>query len=268
MTSGVSLRPRFARTLSRSRWPEYRELLVAALDAGYRAVSLEDWLRGGGESGSPELILRHDVDQHPRSALRMAEIESALGVSSSWYFRWRTAHPRVIAVLRAAGFDIGFHYETLTRRALEQGRPPHERDLEEGRALLRREIESFRRRCGPIRSITPHGDSRVPGVANADLMRDQDPRRYGVEFDANEAMRGRELAIWLTDRSSAEGSWVDRIDPVALLAEGGSPVLCLTHPNNWVSGPGLWLDRVLSAALPGDGAPSGLMHTGGDRPPV
>jgi hypothetical protein len=220
------------------------------------------------------MIMRHDVDQHPRSALTMAAIESDLGIRSSWYFRWRTAHPEVVTALRDQGFEVGLHYETLTRRILEGGPtdPQDERALAESRAELREEIAAFERIFGPVRSAVPHGDSRVPGVLNAELLRGEDCSAYGIEFDGNEAMRGRGIAHWLTDRTSAEGGWKDGTDPEELLAEGVTPILCLTHPNNWASGPALWLDRALRGVLPGSSgseAPTAgrPIHTGSDRPP-
>lgn len=220
------------------------------------------------------MIMRHDVDQHPRSALTMAEIESDLGIRSSWYFRWRTAHPEVVAALREQGFEVGLHYETLTRRALEEGggEPKIEEVLAESRAQLREEIAAFERIFGPIRSVVPHGDSRIPEVHNAELLRGEDCSAYGIEFDGNEAMRGRGIAYWLTDRTTAEGGWKDGTDPEELLAAGASPILCLTHPNNWSSGPALWLDRILRGALPngpGRAAPTAgrPIHTGSDQPP-
>jgi hypothetical protein len=262
-------RARLSRTRSSARWTEYRELLELVLARGYRVVSLEDWVRDGA-SGKPEVLLRHDVDQHPRSALTMAEIEVDLGLRSTWYFRWRTAHPRVIDRLRGQGFSVGLHYETLTRLSLALGTPNGaeiESRLPQARRDLRDEIRLFASLHGPIASVCPHGDSRVPGVNNATLLRGEDPGAYGVEFDGNEAMRGAGLAYWLTDRSSAEGSWKDGVDPRALLDGELSPVLWLTHPNNFASGPSLWLDRALSAALaPAGGA--GPIRTGRDEPPA
>ena len=97
------VRPRLSRTFSRGRWSEYRRFLELAGRHGYRIVSLEQLDREGRRDGvAPTLILRHDVDQHPRSALTMAAIEDELGVRSSWYFRWRTAHPRSCPRLRNA----------------------------------------------------------------------------------------------------------------------------------------------------------------------
>jgi hypothetical protein len=272
------LRPRLSRTFSRSRWAEYKRFLDSAQDHGYRLVPLEEWVRGEngaeGAEGKRVMIMRHDVDQHPRSALTMAAIESDLGIRSSWYFRWRTAHPEVVTALRERGFEVGLHYETLTRRALEGAGAAQvsERVLAESRAELREEIVAFARIFGPIRSVVPHGDSRVPEVRNADLLRGEDCTAYGIEFDGNEAMRGRGIACWLTDRTAAEGRWKDGTDPEELLAAGATPILCLTHPNNWASGAALWLDRILRGVLPRGAdraAPTAgrPIHTGSDQPP-
>lgn len=263
------MRRRLSRSLSPPRWKEYRALLEAALEHGYQVVSLENWVREG-DHGDRTLVLRHDVDQHPRSALRMAAIEQQLGLRSTWYFRWRTARTAVVSKLRDAGFAIGLHYETATRTILDRGGPP-EHDLaarfEESRPILRAEIRAFADRHGPIRSVCPHGDSRVPGVNNGMLLRDADLSSYGVEFDGNEAMRGRRLGHWLTDRSAPEGGWRNGVDPHELLERGVSPILCLTHPNNWSSGLSLWIDRILTAALP-KRWPERPIRTGGDDPPL
>lgn len=265
VAAGASRR-RLARTLSGARWDEYADLLDAAAATGYEVVSLESWVVDG-DPGPRVLILRHDVDQHPRSALPMAAIEEAAGVRSTWYFRWRTAHAGIIGSLAGRGFGVGLHYETLTRRQLRRGSPRGEPAslVEECRSMLRAEIAAFSDRFGTIRSIAPHGDSRVPEVNNGVLMRDEDPSAYDIDFDGNEAMRGRRLGHWLTDRSATDGGWRDGVQPRSLLERGTSPILCLTHPNNWASGGSLWADRVLQAVLPWP-APARPIRTGRDDP--
>jgi len=217
-------------------------------------VALEDYVTEGrgGNDPRPTMIMRHDVDQHPGSALAMGRIDREMGVPSSWYFRWRTAHPVVIAILNHWGFQIGLHYETLTRLALARGiaGPPDERLIAEARRRLREEISAFSSLHGPIRSVVPHGDSRLPEIHNATLLRGEDCASYGVEFDGKEAMRGRGLAHWLTDRTAAEGRWTEGFDPTDLFAGQASPILCVTHPNNWESGPRLWWDRALRLVMP------------------
>lgn len=237
---------------------------------GYQVLSLERWVAGEWNEARPTIALRHDVDQHPASALRMARIEEELGIRSTWYFRWRTADDRVIAQLRERGHDVGLHYETLTRVLLRLGedRPS---DIESMipwcREVLTREIDTFTRRHGPIVSVCPHGDSRVPGVSNAVLLKDEDCSVYGIRFDGNEAMRGRGIYRWLTDRSSPEGGWGDGADPEALFAERRSPLLLVVHPNNWSSGIGLWRDRATAALLPAEGS-GGPIRTRRDAPPL
>lgn len=252
-------RRRMSRTLSRSRWREYHELLRIALKQGYAVLSIEAWLADPSLAADrPRLLLRHDVDQHPASALRMAAIEAEHGVISTWYFRWRTANPRVIESISAAGHAVGLHYETLTRELLRRGLGPGDAPplVEEARELLRSELAAFAERFGPVRSACPHGDTRMPGVRNGELLLGQNWQEYGLEWDANAAMREHRLDVWLTDRSTAAGRWKERLDPIDLIVDRRSPILAVVHPNNWVSGPALWWDRVAPGAL----------HTGSDEP--
>jgi hypothetical protein len=232
-----------------------------ALEQGYSVLSLETWLADPELSaGQPRLLLRHDVDQHPASALRMAAIEAELGILSTWYFRWRTAIPRVVESIRSQGHAVGLHYETLTRELLlrGQGAADAEALIPEAREILRNELGAFAERFGLARSACPHGDTRMPGVHNGVLLLDQDWPSYGLRWDANAAMRRHPLDVWLTDRSTAEGRWKEALDPIDLLIDRRSPMLAVVHPNNWVSGLGLWWDR----ALPGG------LHTSSDIPPL
>lgn len=252
MSAGGRTRRRFSRTVGRSRWGEYASFLATALEHGYTIVALEEWVGGGCDSGGRTMILRHDVDQAPGSALRMLAVEAEMGVRATWYFRWRTAHPLVIERVRESGGGVGLHYESLTRLALEgaAGGVAADSLLEQAREALKSEIETFALRFGASRSACPHGDSRIPAVRNATLLRGQDCVAYGIEFDGNEVMRGRRLGHWLTDRSAAEGGWAAGLTASEALRRGVSPVLCVVHPNNWASGPSLWMDRLLAAALP------------------
>jgi hypothetical protein len=260
------LRPRFSRTLSAARWSEYRALLTTAREHGYSLRSLEDWLEEPGDG--PTVILRHDVDQDPRAALRMAAIEEDLGVRSTWYVRWRTAHPALVGRLRRQGHAVGLHYETLSRWALgANGAPVTDEVVDRCRQVLAGEVRAFAALHGPIRSICPHGDTRVPGVRNAVLVHGMDLPALGLRWDGNEAMRGRPLGYWLTDRSAPAGRWKDGQDAGELIRRGVSPLLCIVHPNNWSSGLSLWADRALRKAFP---APrhAALVYAGSDDPPL
>ncbi len=240
------------RAFWRNRFREYRSLLRIALSQQYEVIPLEAYLDRGGSLAPRTLILRHDVDQHPGSVLPMLDIEQALGLRSTWYFRWRTADPEVIRRVRARGGEVGLHYETLTRRVIERRiatgsdlRP----ELELCRAQLKREIEAFAQLFGATRSVCAHGDTRAAGVRNLQLLEGQNLEEYGIRFDANLSLRRHSLSAWVTDRYG-EGGWSDGQDLHALLLSGASPILGLTHPNNWAGGVSLWADRAVARVLP------------------
>lgn len=243
---------RMSRLMTPARWSEYREVLRAALASGYRVVALEDWVLNGPHDGLV-LVLRHDVDQHPRAAVAMATIEAELGITSTWYLRWCTADHRIISYLRSIGASVGLHYETLSRMALER-RVNVVSDidsiLDDARLQLREEVCGFQELHGPIRSVCAHGDTRVPFAQNIRVMANEDPRSYNIDFEAYEAMKGRGLAYWLTDRLRGQGCWVNHVRPTDLFSRQVSPILAVVHPHAWASGPSLLFDRLLSSVLP------------------
>jgi hypothetical protein len=242
-------------------------LLAAARGAGYRVVGIDQWVMEGASPASRYLILRHDVDQQPPSALKMASIDADFGVRGTWYFRWRTAHPRVVTAIAERGNSIGLHYETLTRTVRARGiSEVTDALLEECRQTLRREVEVFRQRFGEIRSICPHGDTRVPGTHNHALVRGVDPAGFGVMFDGNEIMRDRRLGAWITDRRDPF-SWKDGTDPHELFASGATPILAVVHPNNWSPRFRVVVDRALRVP-PLLRTAIGPVRSGADEPPL
>lgn len=89
----------------------YAELLEAVSAGGYRFVGFDGPPRPG------ELILRHDVDLSLEAAVRLAEVESALGISSTWFLMTRSVFYNLASAqgeatlerLRALGGRIGHH---------------------------------------------------------------------------------------------------------------------------------------------------------------
>ncbi len=106
----------------------YRGLLEEFLGRGYRVRSFAD-----AEPGAPHLILRHDLDMSLEAAIPIAEIEAALGLSSSYFVLLRTemynpfsaAGVGALERLRALGHEIGLHLDASfygpERDAFEQG---------------------------------------------------------------------------------------------------------------------------------------------------
>jgi hypothetical protein len=96
--------------------PHYRHLLEAAKQR-YWLPLVRDVARGLPERDF--LLIRHDVDITPWSALRMAQLEHELGVHTTYYYRLHAPFYNLMdgAVLdsvrqvAAMGHEVGLHYE-------------------------------------------------------------------------------------------------------------------------------------------------------------
>lgn len=97
------------------------------------------------------IILRHDVDEQPQNAIKMATTEKELGVNATYYFRRvpKSDHPEIIRKIAEMGHEIGYHYEDLT--------------AQEGNVL--KAIDSFStnleyfRQYYPVKTVCMHGSS-------------------------------------------------------------------------------------------------------------
>ncbi len=132
---------------------KYRHLYRCLLDRGYAPVTLSGYLLQPDPERSRCVILRHDVDLFPSTALRMATLERDLGIQASYYFRYPfTFHPPTIRSIAALGHEVGYHYEVLTKT---RG------DLSRAVRLFGEELAAFRAVC-PVTTVAAHGGSRSP----------------------------------------------------------------------------------------------------------
>jgi hypothetical protein len=92
----------------------YEELLQTLLEEGYRFDGFESRIQ-------PEtVLLRHDVDWSPRKAVRLAEIEADLGISSTYFFLvsspfYNSVNEYVrnrVHQIQDLGHSIGLHFST------------------------------------------------------------------------------------------------------------------------------------------------------------
>ena len=128
---------------------KYRELVRAFVESGYQITTVRQYLETC-PSGKA-LVLRHDVDEQPQNALKMAEAEKELGVNATYYFRRvpKSDHPDVIRKIAAMGHEIGYHYEDLT---LSEG------DIPKAIESFGKNLEYFRQYY-PVKTVCMHGSS-------------------------------------------------------------------------------------------------------------
>lgn len=128
---------------------KYREIVRAIIESGYCIMPVRQYLET--HPVGKILVLRHDVDEQPQNALKMAEAEKDLGVQATYYFRRvpKSDHPDVIQKIAAMGHEIGYHYEDLT---LTEG------DLSKAISSFSRNLEYFRQYY-PVKTVCMHGSS-------------------------------------------------------------------------------------------------------------
>jgi len=126
----------------------YRRLCEAAISSGAPFYTVADYLDPQHQEGAA-IVLRHDVDRLPSSALTMAKLEAELGLRATYYFRAKRVSfsPRVMTAVSKLGHEVGYHYETLCDA---RG------DIEAAAELFRKELARFRQHVD-ISTASMHG---------------------------------------------------------------------------------------------------------------
>lgn len=227
--------------LRRQRWHEYASYLRAARSAGMQLVSVESWMAGVSDHAR-SLVLRHDVDQNPTSAMHMARLEALMGVHSTYYFRWSTLHLPTIRAVQHSGHDVGLHYETLTRYAIEQDlRSPAALTpsvLQRCRERLRVEIARFKKLVGECESVAAHGDRRARqiGMTNAVLLDGEPYAAYGIRWSADDRDMIAGMGCYVSDGNTVPVAWSRGISILEAIEAGHPVVLFNSHPHHWRAG--------------------------------
>lgn len=150
----------------------YTELLQAFRQEGYCFLTFADYCKK--ETLLPVekcVILRHDVDAKPINSLKMARIETGMGIKSTYYFRIvpKSNQPEIIKQIVALGHEIGYHYEDLT---ICKG------DKTKAIAHFESCLNYFRT-FYPVTTICMHGSPRSR-FDNKTLWNDFDYRQFGI----------------------------------------------------------------------------------------
>ena len=241
---------------------KYGDLCDALLNCGYSILTVHDYLTKCQDSQYPIpkcAIMRHDVDRKIDNALRMAKLEHAKEIRSTYYFRYPyTFKPEIINQIRDFGHEIGYHYEVLAKAKGDYKKAMH---------LFEQELQAMRE-FYEISTICMHG-SPLSRFDNRDLWKDYDFRKYGIVGEAYLSMAGKDLR-YFTDsgrnwggkhsvRDAMPGavgippSVATTDDLARWIASAGEERLYLTvHPERWAMSEGEWatgymMDLVMNA---------------------
>ena len=127
----------------------YVTLLEAFISAGYSFQTFEEYHSSSKEGQI--VIMRHDVDEFARNALKLAKVEYQLGIRATYYFRVvrQSNQPEIIKQIAVLGHEIGYHYEDL---ASAKG------NLGKAKQLFEENLNYFRT-FYPVKTVCMHGSS-------------------------------------------------------------------------------------------------------------
>ncbi|GAQ24559.1 hypothetical protein [Tepidanaerobacter syntrophicus] len=224
-----------------SRLEEYKNLLIEALENGYRIVSIEqfyDVIVNKNIENQNYLVLRHDIDTDASTAKLMFEVEKQLNVNASYYFRLSTINIPLMKEIHQFGSEVSYHYEEVASYAKQYKiKNPNQiyDNLTKIQSLFSKNLEALRNATGiPMEIVASHGDfvNRYLKITNCVILREaefRDKNNIKLEVYDDSMMK------YVTSRHSDCGYpvfWKPNSPKEAI--KNHSPVIyILTHPRHW-----------------------------------
>jgi len=200
------------------------------------------------------VLIKHDVECAPKTALEIAKIEAEKGISGVYYFQVDVARaaPDIMKEIKALGHEIGYHYDVLD---LCDG------DLDAAISVFDSDLQWFENHGIAIRAVCPHGNptkkrdgwnsnkdffrcSKVRAryddihdiVVNSDLSRFSD-----VNYVSDAGYQFKLIAnVHDNDRVIAHDVPVQFPNDSSLFLKS---LIVSTHPHRWISSSALFFLR-------------------------
>lgn len=147
---------------------QYSRLMQSIRDANYEFQTMEAFIR----NPLPKVVvLRHDVDERPQNAVKIARVEFEMGIKSTYYFRILKISntPEAIKKIVDLGHEIGYHYEDYAAC-----RGNHKKAIES----FRKNLDYFRQYY-PVKTVCMHGSS-MSDFDNKDLWKHVTLEDFGL----------------------------------------------------------------------------------------
>jgi len=194
------------------------------------------------------VLLRHDVDRKPKQALKMAILESGLGIFGTYYFRCKNwiLNEEIIKAIHAYRHEIGYHYESLS---------DSHGDYEQAYHLMKSNLDRLREIC-PVRTISMHSrplskwDNRLIfdrySLSDFDLSgetyRSIDHNDYMYIADSGRNWNSNRIVVW----DSVQGIQLPYIAKgtrglIEYMSSNDLKVQLLIHPNRWSNNVFEWI---------------------------
>lgn len=228
----------------------YKCLLTSFQSNGFLFQALKDFIE---QPSTKVIVLRHDIDKLPVNALKMAQLESEMGVSAVYYFRTvqESWDEPIMNQIVSLGHELGYHYEDLS---LAGG------DYTKAIRHFENQLVRFRQ-IYPVKTICMHG-SPLSKYDNRDLWTRYNYREFGIigepyfDIDYHKVFyitdTGRK---WNTRTSSVRDLVASGFDIpiknsyhlISLAEQHALPdhLMITVHPQRWHNSPLPWITELL-----------------------
>jgi hypothetical protein len=244
---------------------KYKILLSALIREGYSFQTFSGFLA----SPAPRVvILRHDVDARKSNSFRFAEIQHALGITGSYYFRIipQSFDESIIKAMAAMGHEIGYHYETMdTMNAkcnVQNIKCKTEELVDMAYEEFCRNLEMFRS-IVPVETICMHGSPRSR-FDNKDIWKKFDYRALGIhgepyfDIDFNEVAyltdtgrrwNGSKVSVRDKVKSNFNFNFRSTDEIINKANQLPDKIMFTFHPQRWTDNPAGWAREYLEQNL-------------------
>lgn len=225
--------------LKNNRINYYFQILQFVKNNDYNIGGIANFISNRGKDNF--MILRHDIDEPNIGVLEMLEAEKKLGISSSWYFRWKTANPKTIEKIKVSGGEVGLHFETLgaicEKKNISKPEQLNQKIITEAREILEKEIIDFRKIFKvPCLTIASHGHpyNHKIKMTNHEILTDNFCNELGIIAEAYQSTILDKIDCYISDGKPHQNyGWKYRISLEQAVEKKIKIIYFLSHPNLW-----------------------------------
>ena len=221
----------------RFSFEEYKKILELAKSKNYHIFSCKEYYNSINNLPEKYIILRHDIEHYPERAFRFAEIESNLGIHSTFFVRIHSNSYNVfghksqyfLKKIKSEGHEIGLHTEAVDFSKITGQETI--KVFEEEIMLLEKAVDS------KIVGVCPHVDWTE--YNNQDIFDEIDIKEYDLKYNAyakeffvdNFYISDGQHYFWKNYKNGEQTE--NTLDPIEAINQGINKIYILTHPMNW-----------------------------------
>lgn len=150
-------------------YKSHKTLLESFKAKDYSFITFSEYLTR--EHPKKFITLRHDVEQHYKSALKFAQTQYQFGIKGTYFFRIlpKCFKPEIVKQIAELGHEVGYHYDDLTEC---------KGDYTKAIARFEKNLQTLRD-IAPVQTICMDG-SPLSKYDNKDIWKKHDYKRLGL----------------------------------------------------------------------------------------